>query len=223
MSHLFTLQTILPQYFKHSNFSSFARQLNFYGFRKLRCDPILISTSDEDPTCNYIRFFHQHFQRSRPELLENIKRATKTEQQTSKDDLEGIRLEVSKLKDELATANRTIAELSYDCNRRMAIMQSEYEKLAFLVQQSMGVVVTPTNSSASSVSQGHPSYQAHPHAYPQAHPQAVPPAQAVGVPDALQSLSEAAMTLKPAGKQEQGDKEHRGPDNTKDNKKARLN
>jgi hypothetical protein len=128
-------QHVLPLYFKHSNFSSFARQLNFYGFRKLRTDPIL--TSDVDPqTACYVRFYHEKFQKSKPELLHQIKRATKTDQQ-SKDDVESLKLEVAKLKETListtADNDRKIAELSYECNRRITAMNAEYDKLTALI------------------------------------------------------------------------------------------
>lgn len=128
---------VLPLYFKHSNFSSFARQLNFYGFRKLRTDPIL--TSDVDPrTACYVRFYHEKFQKDRPELLHQIKRATKSDQQ-SKDDVDSLKHEVSKLRDCLSQMSsemdRKMAEMSYEYNRRITTLSAEYDKLAALVTQ----------------------------------------------------------------------------------------
>jgi hypothetical protein len=112
----------------------------------LRLYPLqAILTSEVDPssTC-YVRFYHENFQRDKPELLVHIKRATKGDQQ-SKDDLDTLRNDITNLKEMLrstvADYDRKLAELSYECNRRISSMNAEYDKLAALVQHFLGVNV----------------------------------------------------------------------------------
>lgn len=146
-------QHVLPLYFKHSNFSSFARQLNFYGFRKLRTDPIL--TNDIDPrTACFVRFYHEKFQRDKPELLHQIKRATKSDQH-SKDDVDSLKSEITRLREAQIQMkddfDRRLAELSYECNRRVTALSADYDKLLAVVQPLLRSAVASHDATANAV------------------------------------------------------------------------
>ncbi|KIO24674.1 hypothetical protein M407DRAFT_35594, partial [Tulasnella calospora MUT 4182] len=62
---------ILSKHFKHSNFSSFVRQLNMYDFHKTNRAP----RSQRGTAQHQLWIFsHPRFVRGRPDLLQGIKR-----------------------------------------------------------------------------------------------------------------------------------------------------
>jgi len=69
-------KVVIPQYFEHNKFSSFARQLNFYGFKKMQTKPIRNADFDKN-TSKHVTFHNALFKRGRPDLMKQIHRSTR--------------------------------------------------------------------------------------------------------------------------------------------------
>lgn len=130
-------QTKIPTCFGHNKFSSFARQLNFYGFRKVSTKPIKNEDVD-DATSNHVVFYNPSFIKGRLDLLPEIQRKSRCKNSDAVDGEDEE--EIMDLRQKINDTKRLIELLQNDFEANCSLILQKYQQESQLLMQQLSAI-----------------------------------------------------------------------------------